>query len=166
MATKTHLGFWKNVFELLRSRLVVVEPRGLPRNAPMAITVIKTIWPVAGSDFTDSFKRIRRRLPHEPSRTSLKKMLNRTPICTTNDGGGHLSILHLPLMNPAASLATPHPSPDQQPGQRQAKPQFEYTPFPPAVPKNQIPPTGTAPLSYSSRDRKHPRISATGARRM
>lgn len=73
--------FYRSLRDLRITRGVSVEPPGLARHNVIAIKVTNTIWQVAGHTIADSLKRIRRRLPHVPSRPSLHELLHRTPLC-------------------------------------------------------------------------------------
>lgn len=56
---------------------------GVAGNAALAKKVIHTIWPVAGFAISDSYERIKRRLPRNPNRPSLADLLEHTPLGAT-----------------------------------------------------------------------------------
>lgn len=84
-ATQAELSSYRIIRELLRSRGVRVDPQGVGRNATMAIEVIRTIWPVAGSAFSDSYKGVKRRQPRDTNHALLEDLLYLTPLAAATD---------------------------------------------------------------------------------
>lgn len=56
-ATEAQCGFSKNARDLLLSKGVNEERPGIARNIAIAVRVVNKIWPLAGHEIIDSYKR-------------------------------------------------------------------------------------------------------------
>lgn len=137
------------------TRRVSVEPDGFIRNTAVVIKVINMIWPVEGPAIANSFKRISRRLPWDPSRPSLQELLHRTPLGARPkvDRGAKQSHAH----NVGATQHVAPTSSSEEPnhemvttGSNAAIPtvrKLHYNPSPSTVPDLALPVAGNAPVS-------------------
>lgn len=66
-STQVQAGFYRGLRDMLTTLVVSVEPRGLAWNDAISSKVINTIWKVPRPAIANYFKRIRRRLPRDPT---------------------------------------------------------------------------------------------------
>lgn len=107
-AMEAQQRFYRYVRDLLRTKEVTADPDGIAHHTNLANKVIKTIWPLASSAISDSFKLVKRGKARDTNRPSLQDFMQHTPMgAATEDEEETL----LPRPVPYNRHDLPHDSP-------------------------------------------------------